>query len=234
MKRRCVVIAAAAAAVCALAGCDKKKEADAGKGSTNDPWASPSAVKAVDDDPWDPKPKNADAPPPPLASKMGASAGDELARLAEAAPPAPAPPATDASAVTAESVPRDGIPTQAVRGFAGISQTGFRVTYAVSPNATHDNFRKVFEEHKVFELVAQGLNQTIRMPRTVDIQMVDCGAINAFYDPNHSRIIMCYELLTYFVGIFKGNVASEEQLGQAVIGATLFGFYHEFGYALIH
>jgi hypothetical protein len=136
--------------------------------------------------------------------------------------------------VTFANVPRDGIPTQQMRGFAGISQTGFRVSYAVSKNLQHDQFRQVFEEHKVFELVAQGLNQTIRMPHTVDIQMVDCGAINAFYDPNHSRIIVCYELLTYFVGIFKGNVQSDEQLGQAVIGATLFGFYHELGHALIH
>jgi hypothetical protein len=232
MKRRGVLVAAAA--VCALAGCDKKKEDD-GKGSTNDPWASSGTAVKLADDPWDPKPKNADAPPPPLASKMGARAGDQLARLAEAAPEAaPAPTTVAAPAVTAESVPRDGIPTQAMRGFAGISQTGFRVSYAASTNATHDNFRKVFEEHKVFELVAQGLNQTIRMPRTVDIQMIDCGAINAFYDPNHSRIIMCYELLTYFVGIFKGNVTSDEQLGQAVIGATLFGFYHELGHALIH
>ncbi len=242
MKRRCAFHAAVLVVLVLAAGCNKKKEEDAaGKGSTSDPWASSgSAVKPADDDPWDPKPKNADAPPPPLASKVGASAGDELARLAETAPaPAPAVPeaapgAAPLAAVTAASVPTDGIPTQQVRGFAGISQTGFRVTYAVSQNTTHENFRKVFEEHKVFELVAQGLNQTIRMPRTVDIQMVDCGAINAFYDPNHSRIIMCYELLTYFVGIFKGNVASEEQLGQAVIGATLFGFYHELGHALIH
>lgn len=233
----------------AVTACKKKDEA--AKGATDDPWAGRAgsgSAAAADDDPWAPKPKIADAPPPPLASKLGASAGDELAKLT-VAPAAPAPPAPAAGesappggaaadpsalAATAASVPKDGIPTQAVRGFAGIQQTGFRVAYARSQNETHEQFRQVFEEHKVFELVAQGLNQTIRMPRTVDIQLVDCGMINAFYDPNNSRIIVCYELPTYFIGIFKGNVASDQQLGEAVVGATLFGFYHELGHALIH
>ncbi len=209
-----------------MAGCKKKQAAGTAGGSG-------SAIAA--DDPWDPKPKNADAPPPPLASRLGTEAGAELAKLG-AAPTAPDPaaPGTPIVAVTAATVSSDGLPTQSVRGFAGIQQTGFRVAYARSAKEVHEQFRTVLEEHKVFELVAQGLNQTIRMPRTVDIQLVDCGIINAFYDPNRSRIIVCYELLSYFVDIFKGNVASDDQLGQAVIGATLFGFYHELGHALIH
>ncbi|HUQ02619.1 MAG TPA: DUF4344 domain-containing metallopeptidase [Kofleriaceae bacterium] len=218
-----------------VAACKKKDDA-AAKGSTTG-----SGAAAVEDDPWDPKPRNADAPPPPLASKLGAGAGDELAKLGgpadsptPAAPPPGGPGEAAAAPVTVADVSTQGLPTQAVRGFAGISQTGFRVAYAKSANQTHDGFRAVLEQHKVFELVAQGLNQTIRMPRTVDIHLVDCGAINAFYDPNHSRIIVCYELLSYFVDIFKGNVANDDQLGQAVIGATLFGFYHELGHALIH
>ncbi len=234
MTRPCLAIAAAFAL--AFVACKKKEDA-AGKGSTSDPWAGGSAV--VDDDPWDPKPKNADAPPPPMASKLGTSAGGELAKLAgppDAPAPdnAPPPGGAPAVAVTAASVSTDGLPTQSVRGFAGISQTGFRVAYARSANQVHEGFRTVLEEHKVFDLVAQGLNQTIRMPGTVDIQLVDCGVINAFYDPNNTRIIVCYELLSYFVDIFKGNVANDDQLGQAVIGATLFGFYHELGHALIH
>jgi hypothetical protein len=219
-----------------VAAC-KKKDDVAAKGSTI------GSAAPVEDDPWDPKPRNADAPPPPLASKLGSNAGDELAKLGGPAdsPTAPAPEAAAAApggaapeTVTAADVSTAGLATHTVKGFAGISQTGFRVAYARSPNQTHEGFRSVLEEHKVFELVAQGLNQTIRMPKTVDIQLVDCGVINAFYDPNHSRIIVCYELLSYFVDIFKGNVTSDDQLGQAVIGATLFGFYHELGHALIH
>lgn len=227
MIRRYPLLGLAIVAVTIVLGGCKKKD-DAAKGSTT---GSAVAAQNEDDDPWDPKPKNADAPPPPLASKLGAGAGDELAKLGG---PPDAPDAPGAEPVTVADVSKEGLPTQAVRGFAGISQTGFRVAYAKSANQTHDGFRSVLEEHKVFELVAQGLNQTIRMPKTVDIHLVDCGTINAFYDPSNSRIIVCYELLSYFVDIFKGNVANQDQLGQAVIGATLFGFYHELGHALIH
>lgn len=234
MTRRCLGLVIGATIALCFSACKKQESAGSTKGE------KPAAP--VEDDPWDPKPKNADAPPPPLASRLGEGAGEQLAKLAGPAADGEkagsatgsGEAATAAAAVTAAQVPKDGLPTQAVRGFAGISQTGFRVAYATSTNQVHDQFRAVLEEHKVFELVAQGLNQTIRMPRTVDIQLVDCGAINAFYDPNNSRIIVCYELLSYFVDIFKGNVANDDQLGQAVIGATLFGFYHELGHALIH
>ncbi len=231
MVRRYLAIATIALTILA---CDKKREQVA-KGSTTGSAEATTAGGAADD-PWDPKPRNADAPPPPLASRLGASAGDELAKLAGPADDAPAPSAAAAAAppVSAAAVSTEGLPTQAMKSFGGVSQTGFRVAYAASTNEVHDQFRAVLVEHKVFELVAQGLNQTIRMPRTVDIHLVDCGTVNAFYDPSRSRIIVCYELLAYFVQIFKGNVASDDQLGQAVIGATLFGFYHELGHALIH
>ncbi len=235
MLRRCLSIATCA--LLATAAC-KKKDEGAGKGSTSDPWGDPVAADPAGDDPWDPKPTNADAPPPPLASRLGASAGPELSRLgtpADGPAPAAAPTAPAATApVTVATISTEGLPTGTVRGFAGVQQTGFRVAYAPSSNPLHEQFRAVLEEHRVFELVAQGLNQTIRMPRTVDIHLVDCGVVNAFYDPSRHRIIVCYELLAYFVDIFKGNVASDDQLGQAVIGATLFGFYHELGHALIH
>ena len=104
---------------------------------------------------------------------------------------------------TLPTVDPTGLPTMAVRGFAGVKQTGFRVAYAPSRNPTHEQFRKVLEENKVFELVAEGLNKTVRLPRTIDIQLVDCDTVNAFYDPNNHRIIVCYELLSYFVDVFK-------------------------------
>src|SRR5688572_22714808 len=131
MLRRYLAIALV---VLAFAACDKKKDADAAKGSTTG-----SAAASAEDDPWDPKPKNADAPPPPLASKLGESAGDELARLGGPAdsPTPPPPPGAPAAAVTAESVSKAGLPTHEVKSFAGIAQTGFRVAYAKSANQVH-------------------------------------------------------------------------------------------------
>jgi hypothetical protein len=241
----CTVVALVAAGACKKN--DKPKAAPdpwaagsgatAGTGSAEPAAAGAGSVAAT-------KPKGADTAPPPMASNFGAAAGDELAKLAaapaapaadEAAPAATAPgaPATDAK-IDPAAITKAGLPTMAVRGFAGVKQTGFRVAYAPSQNPTHEQFRKVLEENKVFELVAEGLNKTVRLPRTIDIQLVDCDTVNAFYDPNNHRIIVCYELLSYFVDVFKPTAQNDDQLGQAVIGATIFSFYHESGHALIH
>jgi hypothetical protein len=235
MRRSLIVIPLMLAAVLATA-CGKKKETPAA--TAPDPWAGSAAPTPTPAADLAAKPKGADTAPPPLASTFGASAGGELAKaVAPAAPaapdvPAPAPPA--GVGITAASIPKIGLPTMAVRGFAGVKQTGFRVSYAPSKNATHEQFRQVLEDNHIFELVAEGLNKTVRLPRTIDIQLVDCGTVNAFYDPNNSRIIVCYELLSYFVDVFKPTAQSDDQLGQAVIGATIFSFYHETGHALIH
>lgn len=206
-------------------GCKKTDDKPSG---APDPWNAAATDPAPTADP------PAAPAPPPMTSQFGAAAGDDLARLvtAPAAPAnaaAPAPAAVDFAAIT-----KAGIATSAVRGFAGVKQSGFRVAYAPSKNPLHEQFRTVLQDNRIFELVAEGLNKTVRLPRTIDIQLVDCGAINAFYDPNNNRIMVCYELLAYFVGVFKPSAQSDAQLGQAVMGATIFSFYHEAGHALIH
>ena len=195
----------------------------------DDKAAKAAPVAAPKDDPWAPP-----SAPPPAASRFGAATGDDLARLAPAAAAPAAAPGAAAAPVDFAAITRAGISTRAVRSFAGVQQTGFRVAYAPSTNAVHEQFRTVLQDNRIFELVAEGLNKTVRLPRTIDIQLVDCGAINAFYDPTQSRVIVCYELMTYFVNVFKPTAKSDELLGQAVMGATIFSFYHEAGHALIH
>lgn len=111
---------------------------------------------------------------------------------------------------------------------------GFTVTYNESKNPTHAQFREVFQKEHVFETVAEGLNKTVRIPHQVQIQTVDCNTINAFYDPSSSRIIVCYELLDYFLDVFKPHAKSQDELGNSVMGATMFSFFHETGHGLIH
>lgn len=237
----CTVVALVATGACKKNDKPKAKAdpwaagagAPAGSGSA-DPSAAAATGSAAA------KPKGADTAPPPLASNFGAAAGDELAKLAAPAAPAAdtapgaAAPAAAMAKIDPASITKAGLPTMAVRGFAGVKQTGFRVAYAPSQNPMHERFREVLEQNRVFELVAEGLNKTVRVPHTIDIQLVDCNTVNAFYDPNNSRIIVCYELLSYFVDVFKPTAQSDDQLGQAVIGATIFSFYHESGHALIH
>ncbi len=167
--------------------------------------------------------------PPKEAGKTGHECGTQLAQV-----DVKAPPQTTAQKIDPTTITKAGLPTQDVQGFAGVKQTGFRVSYSDSTDATHEQFHQILQSNKMFEAAAQELNQTIRLPTTVDIQLVDCDQVNAFYDPDAHRIIVCYDLLAYFVQVFKPVAKSDDELGTAVLGATLFAFYHETGHGLIH
>jgi hypothetical protein len=129
------------------------------------------------------------------------------------------------------SLTTDGIAAP-MHGMTSAQPTGFRVAYA--PTQRYAHFRDAFKQDQVFENVALMLNQTIKMPRLLDIQLVECGTINAFYDPNNNRIIMCYELMDYYTKMFKPVSKTNEELGNAIVGATFFAFFHELGHGLIH
>lgn len=57
---------------------------------------------------------------------------------------------------------------------------------------------------------------------------------NAFYNPENQAIIVCYELIRDIYEMFSVEGTTEEELEEAVMNATGFFFYHEFGHALIH
>jgi hypothetical protein len=106
------------------------------------------------------------------------------------------------------------------------------VTNASSRNPVSEELRRLFEEQKLFEGVVAGLNDSLNLPQVVDIQLVDCGTVNAFFDPTQSRIIVCYELVGYLIKVFKPIAKSDEELATAALGATFFAFFHELGHAL--
>jgi Putative metallopeptidase len=216
-----------------MGGCKKKEEVAAAEPVPADPWSAPI-------DPW--------AGPPPGAVAIAAKDGDQLAKLEvpvappsePAAPAAPAPQGTPsapnegaAPAVDMATIAAPEPEKLALRGFGELQPTGFSVTYSASKVEAHEGFRKILEENRVFEKFAEQLNKTIRIPSKVEIQLVDCGTINAFYDPRGKRIIMCYELIDYFLRVFKPTAKSNDELGAAVFGAVAFTFFHEVGHGLI-
>jgi hypothetical protein len=211
------VIAVALALACA---CDKKKD-----DAKSEPVAKTGADKDKDNgkgkaDPW--------AGPAAGGSTFGGQTGTALSKI-------DAKPATvSGGKVDPSSIAKPTAPKTELKSFNNVAATGFTVTYNKSSNAAHEQYRKAFQEAKIFEKIAANLNNTVRIPTTIDIQTVDCGTINAFYDPNSNRIIVCYELLDYFVNVFKPTAKNDTQLGNAVIGALMFTFYHETGHGLIH
>ena len=225
MTRTGVVLACAIA----FAAC-KKSETSPGKAATGS--AEAEAVAKADDtakpDPWATEPTDSD-------KKFGAQLGDELSKIdPKADDTGGGRLATMAKKIELGDVAKPVESGVELKAFGTIETAGFSLTYNPSKEPTHEKYRVALQDNKIFESVVESLNKTIRMPRTVDIQLVDCGTINAFYDPNSSRIIVCYELLDYFLSVFKGNVKSDAELGNAVVGATMFSFFHEAGHGLIH
>ena len=227
MRRLALAVLVSSLALVAASGCKKKAAPGPGESSTaaTDPWNSSGPV-----DPW--------TAPPPGAVAIAAKDGDELAKLAESKQKAGEGEVKALSGATAMKVDVSSIaaPEQeklALRSFGTIKQTGFSVTYNRSDKEAHETYRKLLEENRVFEKFAEGLNKTIRIPNQVEIQLVACNTVNAFYDPNGKRIIVCYELIDYFLSVFKPVAKSNDELGTAVFGAVAFSFFHEVGHALI-
>jgi len=197
---------------------EAKDKAGDGDAPTSDPWAK--AVRGDD-----------------VTNKFAAKVGDDFSKVDPWSGGAEQKLANKVDVSKIEKPVADKVSlmsfTGAAPGNEGGELPGFKVTYNPSHNSAHEQYRKAFAENHVFEQVAQGLNNTVRIPTSVDINTVDCNTINAFYDPNSKRIIVCYELLDYFVGVFKPTAKNDNELGNAVIGATIFSFFHETGHGLI-
>ena len=194
---------------------DDKPSPEAGSGS-----AAPQVAKY---DPWA-------GPPPGADTDLGANCGPKLNQI-DPWDGAPKPKDTKVDVASIEQPKQDKVE---IKDFGGIATTtGFKVTYNPGAGRNHEEYRKLFQDNKMLEHAAAGLNRTVRLAKTIDINTVSCRTINAFYDPRTKRIIVCYELLDYFVNMFKANAKNDKELGNAVMGATMFGFFHEVGHGLI-
>jgi hypothetical protein len=196
--------------------------------TTATPTTAPGTGTAVND-PWGSAPAQTN-------TDLGASTGGRLAKVDPAPKTAPQP----NDKVDPTTIAQPSAPNVDVHGFntktGGTDDPppGFSVTYNPSSNPTHEQYRQSMMENRVFDQIAEGLNKTVRLPRNITIETVDCNTVNAFYDPSTNRIIVCYELVDYFVGIFKPHAKNDAELGSSVMGATIFTFYHETGHGLIH
>ncbi|MGB0592205.1 MAG: DUF4344 domain-containing metallopeptidase [Myxococcota bacterium] len=120
-----------------------------------------------------------------------------------------------------------------MRGFAGVQESGFRVAYEPTEDPTFKPIRARYQESKTLEQIAEEVNAALVLPGVMDIHMVSCGMANAFYDPSGARIILCYELVAYFLGMFRDAGLEGAKLDEATHGALLFAFYHELGHGLV-
>ncbi len=109
----------------------------------------------------------------------------------------------------------------------------FRVEYGPIGDSVYAPFRQAMQDEQLFENLAEGLNQSLKLPIDVTITLASCGAENAFYSSDEKRLVMCDELLGHFAKIFAPDAKSDEELVESILYANIFVFFHELGHALI-
>ena len=115
---------------------------------------------------------------------------------------------------------------------------GFSGRFMVAPpqfqSPEFQEIAAAMKDAQFLEVLADELNKTVHLPENVTLGFGECGTVNAFFDPETRSVIICYELMDYFEQMFAGEFERDEDIGDAVIGATTFTLFHELGHALVH
>lgn len=136
-------------------------------------------------------------------------------------------------------VPEDGAPAPAEPAAAAPvtrDDGDFVVQYEETENEDYRELEAIFRETRLLEDTVEELNDVFALPAQVPVVLRECGEINAFYDPEAREISLCWELVEHYAGMFLSEDQTEQEAeegGEAVVGATLFTFFHELGHALI-
>ncbi len=76
-------------------------------------------------------------------------------------------------------------------------------------------------------------NSVLNLPMDIAVRFAECGQANAFYNPEEVSIVMCLELLDYFIGVFTEHSSTAEEAFAKALGAYTFTLHHELGHALV-
>lgn len=112
------------------------------------------------------------------------------------------------------------------------NKAGFYADYRRVRNPDYRIWQQAFKDERVLESLAQDLNDTVRLPSAVALSLEECGEPNAFYDPAHQRVSLCYELAENLMNLFEDR--SEAERTDLVSGTLVFFLGHEIGHALTH
>lgn len=106
--------------------------------------------------------------------------------------------------------------------------------YKEPSTADYRQAAEAFRSAQFLERVASAINAIVRIPVQMPLTLGECGAVNAYYDPRHRSIHMCYELMEQVItGIDRDfGQGSKEQKMEAAMGALIFILLHEVGHGL--
>lgn len=109
----------------------------------------------------------------------------------------------------------------------------FKIVYGETQNPKYAELNELIKGSRIFENLADFLNQLLILQEDFPIVFKECGFVNAYYTPLEKEVVLCDELLENFAQNFVYFVWSEEELDTAITDATYFIFFHELGHGLI-
>ena len=114
-----------------------------------------------------------------------------------------------------------------------------RVRYDVPTDPKLAPYQKFVQGNKVLEEMADGLNETFRLPKDLTLTATQCGKVNAFYQPQQQAVQLCYEYVRYFNQLHISDQKAEDGtydnavVTKALLGTVKFTMLHEIGHALV-
>jgi hypothetical protein len=108
------------------------------------------------------------------------------------------------------------------------------VIYEASSDEKLNEIAKIFEETKAFDEFAFAIGDSFRLPKDITMIFRTCDVPNASYSPARREITMCYELIAMIGENAAKTSQTEDEIGEKVLGAAAFFFFHELGHALVH
>lgn len=108
-----------------------------------------------------------------------------------------------------------------------------KVEYRETNNRDHQELRASFVENRSLDLMGEAIEAGFNLPRDLTLATEDCGQPNAFYNPAHTTISICYELVRAIYNDYRRYARSDAELATAVWSAVVFVMYHEVGHAMV-
>jgi hypothetical protein len=124
--------------------------------------------------------------------------------------------------------------TPAVAEDVLLENTMIDVEYIPPENPIYRTDFEIVQRIKVLDQLKSFL-APLRLPRRLSVVTTECGETNAFYEPTHSRLVICYEWVNFIRRIAPLETSDDGvSRDSAIVGAFVQVTLHELGHAVIH
>jgi len=96
--------------------------------------------------------------------------------------------------------------------FVKQGNAGQRITVEYEPSDEEFEYAaEIFKDAQMLEAVSQEIMETFELPRAVKFVGRSCEEPNAYFDPEASEVIMCYELTAMFLDLIVEDILANPE-----------------------